>query len=79
MNLGPPVNTATGREWSPYVSPDGRFLFFMSSRLDAEDDLSVEPMEYEDLQRRHNEPMNGNPDIWWVDSAFLEELRPEGF
>ena len=33
-------------------------------------------MTYADLQRLHQEPMNGNSDIWWVKAAILEELRP---
>ena len=32
INMGETVNAAEGAEWSPYVSPDGEHLFFMSSR-----------------------------------------------
>jgi len=76
VNLGDKINTAEGQEWSPYVSPDGKYFFFMSSRATIEAHLDRQPMTYADLQRLHREPMNGNSDIWWVDAAFLEELRP---
>ena len=33
VNLGPAVNQPTGREWSASLSPDGKYLFFMSSRI----------------------------------------------
>ena len=79
INLGSEVNTATGREWSPYVSPDGRYLFFMSSRTELPEDGSTAPMTYSDLQRVHNQPMNGNADIWWIDAQLIEDLRPDGF
>jgi len=37
VNLGDAVNTAGGREFSPYVSPDGRRLFFCTDRPRAGD------------------------------------------
>ncbi len=76
INLGDKINTAEGQEWSPYVSPDGKYFFFMSSRATIQAHLARQPMLYSDLQRLHREPMNGNSDIWWVDAAFLENLRP---
>ena len=76
INLGPRINTEEGQEWSPFVSPDGKYFFFMSSRATIQAHLERRPMTYADLQRLHREPMNGNSDIWWVNAAFLEELRP---
>lgn len=76
FNLGDRINTSEGQEWSPYVSPDGRYFFFMSSRATIENRSSPARLTYSDLQRIHQEPMNGNSDIWWVDAGFIEELRP---
>jgi hypothetical protein len=76
VNLGDKINTAVGREWSPYVSPDGRYFFFMSSRASYENRVPAHPLSYEDLQMLHRAPLNGNSDIWWVDAEFLEALRP---
>ena len=76
VNLGAKINTADGQEWSPYVSPDGRYFFFMASRPSIERRYSPEKLSYEEIQRLHDQPMNGNFDIWWVDAGFIEELRP---
>jgi hypothetical protein len=78
FNLGDRINTATGQEWSPYVSPDGKYFFFMSSRTTLQERAARQPMTSSDMHRAHQEPMNGNSDIWWVDAKILEELRPTG-
>lgn len=77
VNLGDAINTAEGAEWSPYVSPDGKYFFFMSSRATIQERFSPERLDYEDMQRLQALPMNGNSDIWWVDAAVLTSLRPE--
>ena len=76
VNLGPTINTVEGREWSPYLSPDGKYIFFMASRPSIEERYSEDRLSYEDLRRLHNEPRNGNFDIWWVDASIVERLRP---
>lgn len=78
INMGQTVNAADGAEWSPYVSPDGKYLFFMSSRATIQDRFSPVRQTYESLQDLHNRPMNGSFDIWWVDARIIEELRPAG-
>jgi hypothetical protein len=75
VNLGPAINRAEGAEWSASLSPDGRYLFFMSSQPSIEDRHSPEPFDYAALQDFHMAPRNGNADIWWVEASFLEELR----
>jgi len=78
INLGPVINTAEGQEWSPYVSPDGKYFFFMASRPSIEARHARQRLTYEDLLRLHGEPMNGNFDIWWVDATIIQRLRPAG-
>ncbi len=70
INLGPAVNTAGSQEYSPYVSPDGRYFFFMTSRL-----LRPERLTYRVLCEWHDRAGNGNPDIWWVDASVVTSLR----
>jgi Tol biopolymer transport system component len=77
INLGEGINMAEGGEWSPYVSPDGRYFFFMSSRATIQEKHSPERLDYADMQRLHDLPMNGNSDIWWVDAEVINRLRPE--
>lgn len=77
INLGEGINMAEGSEWSPSVSPDGRYFFFMSSRATIQKGHSPERLDYADMQRLHDLPMNGNSDIWWVDAEVISRLRPE--
>lgn len=73
VNLGPAVNTPGSQEYSPYVSPGGKYFFFMSSRLETKRPPALTYKLFVDLMAR---PRNGNGDIWWVDAAFIEKLRP---
>jgi hypothetical protein len=78
VNLGDTINTASGREHAPYLSPDGRFFFFMRSSAGTPQELGFETLTRRTLQRLHGESRNGSSDTWWVDAAFLQELRPRG-
>ena len=70
------INTAGDNEYSPYVSPDGRYFFFMSSQTRSTRELFPGPLTYRDLLRVWDEPGNGNADIYWVDASFITALRP---
>ena len=74
INMGETINQERGAEWSPYVSPDGRYFFFMSTRQAERDPLARLTLEY--LKELHDAPEGGNPGIYWVDTGFIEELRP---
>jgi hypothetical protein len=58
-NLGSRINTAAKEEY-PYVTPDGRFLFFNSNRVSS---LNEERIP------------DGPGNIYWVDARIIEELR----
>jgi hypothetical protein len=75
INLGPLVNTPDSQEYSPYVSPDGKYFFFMSSRRGREGPPRLTYKFFLDSMTR---PRNGNADIWWTEAAFIEKLRPSG-
>ena len=78
VNLGPAVNTPGAGEFSPYVSPDGRYLFFMSTRLGARE--RIPPLlTWDYIQGYRQQPEIGNAGIYWIDASFIEGLRPEGF
>jgi Tol biopolymer transport system component len=78
INLGEVVNTQGGQEVSPYVSPDGRYFFFMSLRA-LERERLPDTLSWDYLSRFRMLPEVGNPGIYWMDASFIEELRPEGF
>nr|NQU89566.1 PD40 domain-containing protein [Bacteroidota bacterium] len=76
INLGNKINTNGSEEYSPYVSPDGRYFFFMSKRS-IPDDSIPEKLSYEFLQKMHNHCNNGHSDIYWVAAQIIEDLKPK--
>jgi len=75
VNLGERVNRPGSYGYSPALSPDGRYFFFMSTRAVALEALAGRTVGQDDGRELAGVPGNGNPDIWWVDAAFLEQLR----
>lgn len=69
-NLGRPINSS-GWEFGAKLSPDGRYLFFTSSR-DVWDRPPTERLTYEELERRLRAPGNGRYDIYQVDARALK-------
>jgi len=78
VNMGSVVNTELAGEFSPYVSPDGRYFFFMSTRPGARDRIP-DTLTWDYIQGYRLMPEIGNAGIYWVDASFIQELRPEGF
>jgi hypothetical protein len=76
INLGPEVNSPAVHEWSAFVSRDGKYLFFMSSRSRFADGFPAGPLTYSDIRRMHSEPAAGLPGIYWIDASVIEDLRP---
>ncbi len=77
VNLGDRINTKSGLEFSPSISPDGRWMFFMATRSRFESADFRLPETTAEIRELADGPRNGLPDIWWVDAAFLETLAPE--
>lgn len=73
INLGDSINSA-GWDFSPRISPDGRYLFFTSNRGFADRPLD-RPLTYEELMEKLRAPGNGLRDIYQVDVSALD-LRP---
>ena len=79
VNMGDKVNTIGGREYSPYVSIDGKYFFFMSTRAGEDETFKKERLTIDRMKDRFNKPENGNSDIYWMKADFIDTLRPEGF
>lgn len=73
INMGNQVNSANGQEWSASISPDGKYLFFMSARV-SEIEIEGE-INLEFYDKMHNSPQNGLSDIYWISTDFIEDLR----
>ncbi len=60
-NMGPKVNSE-GRDRLPFVSYDGKYLFFNSSRVSV----------------LNTKPLSGGPgNAFWVDAGVIEKLKPK--
>ncbi|MBU1101188.1 MAG: hypothetical protein KKA84_12375 [Bacteroidetes bacterium] len=79
INLGSLVNAPNDAALSPYVSPDGKYFFFSSSRLAgnmADSSLQISAKMIEEL---YYSPGNGNSDTYWMSSGFIKKLKPKDF
>ena len=76
INMGEAVNQPEGREWSASLSPDGKYLFFMTSRTGGDTGLPLTGRSIGDLLEISVQPGQGSSDIWWVSAEVIEQLRP---
>lgn len=77
INMGPAINQPAGREWSASLSPDGKYLFFMSSRTVDSAPLDLSGTTIYQLLDLSTEPGQGSSDIWWVSTEIIDQLRPQ--
>lgn len=68
-NLGPKVNTRA-REYSPRLSPDGKYLFFTSERGFATNPLETS-LSYPELEKGLRSVQNGWGNIWQIELSAL--------
>ncbi len=76
INMGDAINQPEGREWSASLSPDGKYLFFMTSRTGGDSGLPLAGRPISDLLEMSTRPGQGSSDIWWVSAEVIEQLRP---
>jgi len=76
VHMGEGISTPGGGEYSASVSPDGKYLFFMSSRVLPKGKWP-EKLTAAFLHGLHANIGNGNSSIYWVDSRVIESLRPK--
>ncbi len=68
------------RDSYPAFSPDGAVVFFVGWRFDWRDRLyrdREEPLRFAEIMDRLEGPQNLSYDIYWLDAAVLQPLRPE--
>jgi hypothetical protein len=75
VNLGPEVNLPGAAASAPYVTGDGRYLFFGSNRRKEIVAVTGIPWTFSRLFERFCGPQNGGSDIYWIDAGFLRTLR----
>jgi hypothetical protein len=74
VNLGPEINSPA-RELSPKLSPDGKYVIWMSCRLPA---LPAKPQRRNtaEVLRELRAPGNGVGDIYEIDVSAVPALKP---
>jgi Tol biopolymer transport system component len=75
VHLGNLINSKA-HEFTPSISPDGKYLFFMSNRRTSKD-YSSTPIELEEKLDILNGPGNGRGDVYWIGIEVIEALRPQ--
>lgn len=68
LNLGDKINSA-GNEYSPMISPDGKYFFWTSTR--SADEPLTKPLGYRELTKKLRGPQNGLGDIYQIDLSVL--------
>lgn len=63
INMGDRINTGANERF-PNVTPDGKYLFFNSTRTIP--------------GAREDGPGNGKGDVYWISAGIIEELRRKG-
>src|SRR5688500_9927227 len=68
-NLGDKINSS-GNEYSPTISPDGKYFFWTSTRGFADKPLDSR-LSFQELTKRLISPRNGLGDIYQIDIGVL--------
>jgi len=74
VNLGPEVNTPFDEKF-PALSLDGQYLFFVGNQR-PERSYVFTDLSYDEAMRRNLSPQNGEGDVYWVDAAVIQAVRP---
>ncbi|MFC2139811.1 TolB family protein [Bacteroidota bacterium] len=73
VNIGDKVNTPN-LELRPYVTFDGKYLFFISMRPIVHEYPS-QAMNNIEVGQLINSPGNGLQDVYWIDAGFIYDLK----
>jgi hypothetical protein len=75
INLGPNVNSEDNDRF-PCVSPDGRYLFFLSKRTPLPE-FSPDRLTHVQLVEMSESITNGLSNIYWIDAGFVQYLTQD--
>jgi len=76
VNLGEEVNSDS-YDWMPRISPDGKYLFFVSWRYEGESH-SETPLTYDEMMsKKRGHTYGWGADIYWVSMEAVTRLKPD--
>jgi Tol biopolymer transport system component len=75
IKFGPEINTPDDNANSAFVSPDGKYLFFSSSRRNQVTSQTKSGTSLKAIIDSKSIPGTGSSAIYWVDAKIIDELR----
>ena len=71
------INIPNDNGYAMSLSPDGKYLFFMSILPIRLSELYSGPTTYQEILNTATSHENGNSNIYWIDAKIIDEFRPE--
>jgi Tol biopolymer transport system component len=75
IKLGPEINLPGDNASSAFVTRDGNYIFFSSTRKDPAQLQVKSGTSLRDIIKSKSMPGNGSSAIYWVSAKIIEELR----
>ena len=75
-NMGVGINTRESGEGCPWVTPDGKYLFFSGMSYGFKR-YSENPMDYKTKIKALCSPGYGSEDVFWVSGKIIQDLKPD--
>ncbi len=75
-NMGEGINTKESGESCPWVTPDGKYLFFSSGTWTLPN-YSTVPLTLEKKLKILSQPGHGSEDVFWVSAKIINRLKPD--
>ena len=72
INFGEKINSSNS-DTTPFLSFDGKYLFFTSFRTFSAEDFIGK--SYEELIKLYNHPLNGFSTIYWVNAEIVDSIK----
>jgi hypothetical protein len=79
IKFAPDINTPGDNANSAYVSPDGKYLFFSSSRKNSSKPEIRSGSTLRAIIDSKAVPGTGSSAIFWVSAEVIQELKPKGW
>ncbi len=75
INMGPRINSPGSDEYSASLSPDGKYLFFMSAKQNPGFIKKGTRFTAKKIMGIHNAAGNGNPCVYWTHASIIDSLK----
>ncbi|TAJ14498.1 hypothetical protein DMA11_04820 [Marinilabiliaceae bacterium JC017] len=75
VNMGDQMNTTEGHEYAATLSPDSKYIFFMSDRNNPDLFEPGASLTAERINKAYQTPGNGMPSIYWMNASFITALK----